>query len=120
MSHDVSGGCLCGRVRFTATIPSHDLGACWCAQCLRQNSGPLICVANATHHEIAGEVAQFRASDHATRGFCAQCGSMVFWQGDGDAPAFTLGSLDQRDGYRLAGAVHEDTRPDVYRLEGTR
>lgn len=120
MRHRVTGGCLCGGVRFAATLPSHDLTVCWCTQCLRQNSGPLVCVADAEAWEITGEVAHYRASGHATRGFCATCGSMIFWQGDGDGPAFTLGALDARDGYRIARMVHEDTRPDVYDYEAAR
>lgn len=112
MSHEVTGGCLCGAVRFTATLPSRALTVCWCTQCLRQNSGPLVTAADAEAWQITGEVAAFRASDHASRGFCAACGSTIFWQEDGDGPAFALGALDARDGYRVARTVHEDTRPD--------
>lgn len=120
MSHQVTGGCLCGQVRFTATLPSHELSLCWCTQCLRQNSGPLVCVAKAEDWEVTGEVGTFRASDHATRGFCPVCGSMIFWQGDGDGPSFTLGALDARDGYRIGRVVHDDTRPDFYDYEAAR
>lgn len=120
MSHQVTGGCLCGQVRFTATLPSHELSLCWCTQCLRQNSGPLVCVAKAEEWEVTGEVGAFRASDRATRGFCPVCGSMIFWQGDGDGPSFTLGALDARDGYRIGRVVHDDTRPDFYDYEAAR
>lgn len=122
MSHRVAGGCLCGRVRFTATLPSHDLSVCWCTQCLRQNSGPLVSTEDAETWEVTGEVAGFRASDTATRGFCADCGSTIFWQGDGEAPGFALGALDLRDGYRVTRVLHEDTRPDAFAagLGGTR
>lgn len=115
--HEVTGGCLCGAVRFRATLPDREVGACWCSQCRRQNSGPLIAVACATSWSIDGRVTTFRASDAATRGFCAVCGSTLYWQGDGQPVEFTLGALDHRDGYRLVRAIHPEGRPAFYDLE---
>ncbi len=123
MSHEVTGGCLCGQVRYRATLPTRELVVCWCSQCLRQNSGPLVSIRPAEAAEISGPVAGFRASGFATRGFCPHCGSTIYWQQDGEQPYFAHGSLDERDGYRIAEVLHEDTRPDAYRVvaepEGT-
>ena len=120
MSHAVTGGCLCGAVRYSAVLPDHDLCVCWCSQCRRQCSGPLVSLSPAVEWAVEGEAATFRASDHASRGFCAACVSTLFWQGDGEGPSFTLGSLDHRDGYRIARVVHADGRPDAYDLEALR
>lgn len=115
MSHAVTGGCLCGAVRYDAALPDRDLCVCWCRQCQRQCGGPLVSLSPATEWHITG-AATFRASDYASRGFCAACGSTLYWQGDGAGPSFTLGSLDHPDGYRIARVVHPEGRPDAYDL----
>ena len=120
MSHDVTGACLCGAVRFHATLPDHDLGVCWCSQCRRQCSGPLVATSAAERWSIDGFPGTWRASDFATRGFCGKCGSMLYWQRDGEGPQFTLGVLDARDGYRIASVVHAGDRPRVVDLEALR
>ena len=114
MSPHVTGRCLCGAVRLAATLPSHDLTLCWCSQCQALNSGPLVSTEAAEAWEISGPVATFRASDHATRGFCPACGSTLYWQENEQGPSFALGALDTRDGYRIAHVVHAETRPDAW------
>lgn len=118
--HDVTGACLCGAVRFTATLPDRALGVCWCSQCRRQCSGPLVAVSAAERWLIDGFPGSWRASDHATRGFCGKCGSTLYWQRDGEGPQFTLGALDARDGYRIASVVHPEDRPRFVDLEALR
>lgn len=117
-AHQVTGGCLCGAVRFSATLPDRNLSFCWCSQCRRQVSGPLICVSEAVQWTItSGRAETYRASTSASRGFCARCGSTLYWQADKRGPGFTLGSLDKRDGYRLTHVVHPEDRPDFYDVE---
>ncbi|AXC49250.1 GFA family protein [Paracoccus suum] len=117
MSHLVQGGCLCGAVRFSGRLPTRDLAVCWCSQCMRQNSGPLISTNQAQDVTMTGDVATYRASDHASRGFCAACGSTLFWQEDGEAPSFAHGALDDRSGFRIVRFLHVDGRPDAYDIE---
>ena len=115
MTHSVIGGCLCGAVRFEAELASRKLSVCWCTQCMRQNSGPLVSTRRVRGHRFtAGTPATFRASDTATRGFCAACGSTLYWQADGAQPGFALGALDHRDGFQVADIVCPDTRPDCF------
>jgi len=38
----MSGGCLCGAVRFTATPENRNVGACHCGMCRRWSAGPFL------------------------------------------------------------------------------
>ncbi|MDO5606652.1 MAG: GFA family protein [Paracoccus sp. (in: a-proteobacteria)] len=112
----VAGGCLCGSVRFEAELAGRALIICYCTQCLRQNSGPLISTAALRVSWTQGTPATYRASDIATRGFCRDCGSTLYWQRDGQPPELAHGAFDDRDGFALSSFVHEETRPDAYRI----
>ena len=82
MTH--TGGCLCGRVRFT--IEAEPLGArqCWCRDCQRIASGsPTV---NVLFPESAvsysGEIAKFSmtadSGNSVERGFCPSCGAQMY------------------------------------------
>lgn len=116
MTVPISGGCLCGAVRFSARVGKREVRPCACTQCQRQNGGPWFDVPSARDLLWQGEVAVYRSSDHATRGFCRTCGSTLYWQKDGGAPALSHGAMDDRDGWRLLAMEHEDTLPDAYRV----
>jgi hypothetical protein len=92
----VTGGCLCGALRFLATGQPYRVGICHCMDC-RKNHGALF-HASAIYHEtavtITGEVRTFR-----DRSFCPTCGSPVFAH-IGDEIGLNLGSLDAPDQFR--------------------
>jgi hypothetical protein len=92
----VTGGCLCGALRFVATGQPYRVGVCHCMDC-RKNHGALF-HASAIYPEtavaITGEVRTFR-----DRSFCPTCGSPVFAH-IGDEIGINLGSLDAPDLFR--------------------
>lgn len=116
MSVEVSGGCLCGKVRFRAVLADRSLRACACTQCLRQNSGPWFDLPSVQSVEWQGTYAVHDSSPGHQRGFCPHCGSSLFWQRLGEQPALSHGALDRRDGFQLTDFEHQDTRPDAYRV----
>ncbi|MRX50957.1 GFA family protein [Paracoccus sp. S-4012] len=116
MSHRVTGGCLCGAVRFRAVLADRSLRVCACTQCLRQNSGPWFDLPSVQGIEWQGAVATYRSSPGHLRGFCATCGSTLYWHREGQSPALSHGALDDRDGFALTDFEHQDTRPDAYRV----
>jgi len=60
----------------------------------------------------------YRASDHARRGFCAECGSTLFWQSDGaDRIAIAAGSLDGKTGLVTAAHIFVADKGDYYQLD---
>jgi hypothetical protein len=81
--HD--GGCLCGAIRYRAEGAPTDTSVCYCSQCMRQSGAAMPAFASYPTDRVAvqqGEPASYRASDTATRRFCARCGSSLFWKSD--------------------------------------
>lgn len=88
-----TGGCLCGKVRYSASGRPDRVGICHCLDC-RKHHGALFYAAaifpqNAV--TIDGET-----GDYAGRNFCPHCGSSVFAR-SGDEIEIHLGSLDAPD-----------------------
>jgi hypothetical protein len=77
-THD--GGCLCGKVRFRVTAAALDCGYCHCRMCQRNSGAPVVAWAtfpSTGFAWIAGNAAAYPSSEHATRRFCAACGSYL-------------------------------------------
>ncbi len=100
-SEDVTGGCLCGAVRYEARVYLKDAYYCHCRMCQKTTGAPAeiaVLVEPGTLRFTKDEPTYYRTSPFGQRGFCAVCGSRVIWKGIGDAhPEFTnlsIGSLD--------------------------
>jgi hypothetical protein len=53
----------------------------------------------------------YRSSDKGRRGFCEQCGSVLFWKGDGyDYIAIAAGSIDGKLGVHLMAHLLRERR----------
>ncbi|SOD90273.1 GFA family protein [Caenispirillum bisanense] len=89
----VTGGCLCGAVRFVGTGRPDRVGLCHCLDC-RKHHGALFFAA-AVYPEAAVTVEGETAS-YAGRHFCPRCGSSVFAR-SGDEVEVHLGALDAPD-----------------------
>ena len=92
----VTGGCLCGALRFTAIGRPYRVGLCHCMDC-RKSHGALF-HASAIFPDsavtITGETRTYR-----DRSFCPTCGSQVFAH-IGDEIGLNLGSFDDCDRFR--------------------
>lgn len=111
-----TGHCLCGAVRFTATLAKPEVGACHCAMCRRWASAPFMAI-ECTHVRFADEdqITRFRSSDWAERGFCRQCGSALFYHIiDADGYAMAAGLFDDQTGLGFTHQVFIDKKPDHY------
>ena len=89
----VTGGCLCGKVRFTASGRPYRVGLCHCLDC-RKHHGALFhasAIFPETSVTITGETHAYTG-----RHFCPTCGSSVFSRSD-DEIEINLGSLDTPD-----------------------
>jgi hypothetical protein len=83
-SHAITGGCLCGAVRYkTATEPVMNVN-CHCRSC-QQSCGSAyaaICMLPIAAVEVTGEVRYFDSpgdsGQNVSRGFCPICGSQLF------------------------------------------
>ena len=87
----ITGGCLCGKVRFVATGVPNRVGICHCRDC-RKHHGALFYAAAIFPQEavtVTGET-----HDYLGRHFCPRCGSSVFAR-SGDEVELHLGALDE-------------------------
>ena len=128
MTRPVSGHCLCGAVRVhVADLPSA-MEACHCANCRRSTGGgPLLGVA-VPKADVTWEgedhIRVHRSADWAERGFCASCGSTLFFRMAGEAATANIslapGVLDDMNGLELVSEMFIDQKPDGYDLAGDR
>ena len=76
----VTGGCLCGDVRYKISEPEMDTMFCHCRMC-QKFSGSTIATGSTYPAEalcfIRGEPKYYKSSPFAERGFCANCGSSL-------------------------------------------
>ncbi|MBB1492111.1 MULTISPECIES: GFA family protein [unclassified Paracoccus (in: a-proteobacteria)] len=112
---EISGACLCGGVSFTGRLTAEPATACHCSQC-RRWSGHVWVSAELRDAAITGEPLRwFRSSDKAERGFCATCGSSLFWRRLGeDRVAVSGGVIDPPTGLRLEGHIYVADKGDYY------
>lgn len=90
---EVTGGCLCGKVRIAATGAPWRVGLCHCLDC-RKHHGALFFAA-AIFPEGAVTVTG-ETQDYQGRHFCPDCGSSVFARFT-DEIEVHLGTLDAPD-----------------------
>lgn len=91
--NQVTGGCLCGDVRITATGLPYRVGLCHCLDC-RKHHGALF-LATAIFPGDAVTI-EGETGEYAGRHFCPRCGSSVFSR-SGDEVEVHLGALDAPD-----------------------
>ncbi len=110
-----SGGCLCGAVRFTAEV-GEEFTACHCDMCRRWGGGPGMGIhGHAVHFEGAENIARYRSSDWAERGFCRICGSSLFYKMFEDEKyELILGALDDQEGLVMTRQIYIDQKPGHY------
>lgn len=111
----VTGGCLCGRLRYSVTAEPTNPHYCSCTQCQRWSGAPMVAWIDAPRSAVqfeGGDAAWYRSSDRAQRGFCATCGGTVFYQADGSALlGITTASLDEPDRFRPERWSYAESAP---------
>lgn len=115
-----AGSCLCGTIRWRALGPMRAVIACHCVQC-RKTSGHFSAYSSLAHDKIVveGDVTWFQSSPTARRGFCATCGSVMFWQPEGKARvSVAAGSIDGESGLAIASHIYCASKGDYYDITG--
>jgi len=132
MSGLVTGGCLCGGVRYEVRGPFLRAGHCHCSRC-RRHSGAAVSTQGRVRREdftlLAGGdlVRAYRPAQGAVKAFCSVCGSSLFggtWP-DGPEVSIRLGSVDGDPGIRPqyhtfvgSRAVWDEIHDDLPRHDG--
>jgi len=113
-----TGSCLCGAVRFevSGALPGPD--ACHCSQC-RKQSGHFWVSTDVPRAAVtiqgADRLTWFRSSAKVQRGFCATCGSVLFWDPIGkDFIGIGMGAFDAPTDTRLRIHIHVADKGDYY------
>ena len=119
MSDHHEGGCLCGGVRYRVTGLLRDITTCHCGECRRTHGGaaPYTACPDDQLELVADVGLAWIESPHSTtnavRGFCANCGSSLFWKApDRDYTAIAAGSVDEPSGLHSVDHIWWDARAD--------
>jgi len=96
-----TGGCLCGAVRYEVRGPLRDVLICHCEECRRWHGHFSASTAARREDLVLLEQRGLRwiyspnSDAGARRGFCAECGSSLFWDPP-DRPTVSVaaGTLD--------------------------
>jgi hypothetical protein len=112
------GSCLCGAVRFEVSCELPPPDACHCTQC-RKQSGHFFASTDVPRAALTvhgGEnITWFRSSAKVRRGFCATCGSTLFWDPlHKDRTGIAMGSLDQPTNTKLGIHIFVADKGDYY------
>lgn len=103
----ITGGCLCGAVRYEVHGPFLRASHCHCSRC-RRHSGTAVCTQGRVKREDfrlssgAGFIRCYQPSGGSVKAFCLMCGSSLFggtWP-DGPEVSIRLGSVDGDPGIR--------------------
>lgn len=76
-----TGKCLCGSVQLEVELATSDAAACHCSTCRNWSGGPMLAVDCGESFKVADEsaVTRYQSSEWAQRGFCAKCGTHLFY-----------------------------------------
>jgi hypothetical protein len=95
----LTGGCLCGRVRYAATPDHRDGYYCHCRMCQLAFGNTRVAFLNLRKAEVSwlnGPPAYYSSSKIARRGFCGHCGTpLSFEYPDSERMDLAVGSLDE-------------------------
>jgi hypothetical protein len=119
MTPTLTGGCLCGQVRYTATGAPTITGHCYCADCRKASGSGFIPFMGfpASALRFTGTTLQFRSisarGTDAVRNSCPECGGLVFGGIVGVDISHTIyaGSLDDAAAFVPAIAIFTRDRP---------
>jgi hypothetical protein len=105
--HPLTGGCLCGGVRFEIDRPLVHAGYCHCTRCQRRTGTAASVQARiqpGSLRIVSGELLlrEYKPDDGWAKVFCGECGSSLWSRSPDDPGVFgvRLGSFDDDPGVR--------------------
>ena len=109
--------CLCGAVKIIAEEISPKFTVCHCKSCRAWGGAPFFAVQCGTKVEIEGngKVKMYDSSSWASRGFCTECGTHLFFRfkesGEYNMP---VGLFPNLEGLEMSMQYFSDQRPSYY------
>lgn len=113
---NLTGKCMCGAVKISATAKKPSVAVCHCDMCRRWSAGPFMAVnCRSVTFEDDENVGRIRSSDWAERGYCTKCGSNLFYRlVDSSDHQISAGLFDDQSMLRLSLQVFIDSKPPYY------
>ena len=97
----VSGGCMCGKVRYEAIGEPLYIGYCHCHSCRHHTGAPVVAVVVFEEDKVRftqEDRSIYNSSPGVGRGFCGQCGTTLTWEGSGNI-SLHISTLDDPDNH---------------------
>lgn len=84
-TNGADGGCLCGAVRFEVDFPTRWVAHCHCSMCRRAHGAAFVTWVSVPQaqfrlHDPEQRFTTYQSSAHASRGFCARCGTTFLFR----------------------------------------
>ena len=94
-----TGGCQCGSIRFHAAALRDNPHVCYCRMCQKATGNLFAALVGVRHENLTwtrGAPAEFMSSDIAARGFCPNCGTSLYYRGQGGPHvSISIGAFDE-------------------------
>jgi hypothetical protein len=103
MTERMTGGCACGRIRYSASIESEEAYLCHCRMCQRATGSISIAFTSLQKSAVSWEREPdwYASSPIARRPYCRECGtSLGFEYPDSEKMDLTVASFDDPSSFR--------------------
>ena len=113
----VNGKCLCGAVRFNVTPFANNVGLCHCKMCRQWCGGlPFANVSGKIVLSASESLKWWKSSSWGERGFCAECGTSLFWRESGgeEYSIVAVGALDDERALTIHKHIFIDDKASFY------
>lgn len=112
---ELTGGCLCGAVRFRVTEEPLVTCYCHCTMCQKNSGGPFITTATVAIEALEftkGKPNAYESSPGFVRLFCGTCGSPMGIRAKENprVATFRMGCLDDPNSVRPTLHIHTSTQ----------
>jgi hypothetical protein len=117
LNSNAETSCLCGGVKITVGEINPKFTVCHCKSCRAWGGAPFFAVQCGTNVKIEGteKVKMYDSSAWASRGFCTNCGTHLFFKiketGEYNMP---VGMFPDLEGLEMDMQFFSDRRPDYY------
>ena len=109
--------CLCGSVKIEAEHVNTKFTVCHCDTCRTWGGGPFFAAHCGTELKIKGveHVKEYASSSWASRGFCGNCGTHLFYKLNKDGSYnIPVGLFSKLDNLVMTMQYFSDQRPEYY------
>jgi hypothetical protein len=104
----LSGGCLCGDIRYRIEAPPVEALFCHCCMCRRAHGAPVVAWLTVPRagFAVTGNPVAYRSSPKALRCFCGRCGTPLTWEAVANPALVDVGIATLDDPAAVAPTLH--------------